>query len=575
MFFQSFLRKGLLKTVFIFLGLTLNAYANPQGEAVIAGTASFDRSTPNSLTVTTASDKTIINYSSFSIAANESTRFNQPTANSAVLNRVVGVDPSQVLGTLSSNGKLFLVNPNGIIFGAGCKVNAPSIVASTLDIANDDFIAGKYNFFKNGGNAFIINQGRLAAQPGGYVALLSQAVNNQGVIIADSGVVTLASGEKMTLALDAFDQISVVVDDAVKSEVIGPDGKKTTDAINNSGTIQANGGKVLLTAKVMKDVFDYAVNNTGVINAGSIQNNAGLIELTAGGAPIVNTGSMTANTVNINVQNADLQNRGSIVANLLGHLNGNISITAQNILQAGLVVADAEVDLTAVAAIETYPTPNSAYPIGGIVKGNQVNLVANAFGSSDLPLNINAAKFNITVPQGNIDIVGSSDVGSNVLLRGPPAGFGAISYNSDTNLVLDAANGSINVAPQTVISANDLTLIAQKGIDSHGSVTASNTLTLLSPGDIYSLGSLQSANLYERGNTFQVGGIFNPGNSDIKNADNAMTFSTDTGVSGTVTDGTDVIIAPGVTLTMTADTNFVAAWGIYHGRYLYNSRKRL
>ena len=138
-------------TTVLLLGVSLNAYANPQGESVVAGSATFDRSTANTLTVNTTSNNTIINYNSFSIAANEATRINQPSASSATLNRVVGVSASDIEGNLSSNGKIFLVNPNGIIFGANSSVNAPAIVASTLDINNNDFLNGNYNFFKNGG----------------------------------------------------------------------------------------------------------------------------------------------------------------------------------------------------------------------------------------------------------------------------------------------------------------------------------------------------------------------------------------------------------------------------------------
>ena len=108
-----------------------------------------------------------------------------------------------------------------------------------------------------------------------------------------------------------------------------------------------------------------------------------------------------------------------------------------------------------------------------------------------------------------------------------------------------------------------MTLTAQNGIYSYGSLIASNTLTLLSAGDIYSLGSLQSANLYERGYTFRVSGIFSPGVADIENADHAMEFTTDTDVSGIIGDGTDINIYPNVTLTMTADTSFVAATGAF------------
>ena len=143
---------------------------------------------------------------------------------------------------------------------------------------------------------------------------MSQAVNNKGVIIADLGSVALAAGEQMTLALDNQAQISVAISTAVQSEVIGPDGQQIKSAIQNSGTIQANGGKVLLTAKVLNDVFDNAVNNTGVIQATSLQNITGYVEITASGAPVVNTGTIQSNQINITVPNSTLINKGQVIS---------------------------------------------------------------------------------------------------------------------------------------------------------------------------------------------------------------------------------------------------------------------
>jgi filamentous hemagglutinin family protein len=101
------------------------AQANPIGGTVAAGQASF-ATTGNTLTVTNTPG-TIINWQGFSIGANETTRFAQQIASPAVLNRVVSNDPSNILGTLQSNGRVFLINPNGIVFGAG----------STVDVAGE------------------------------------------------------------------------------------------------------------------------------------------------------------------------------------------------------------------------------------------------------------------------------------------------------------------------------------------------------------------------------------------------------------------------------------------------------
>src|SRR5476651_1018021 len=120
------------------------AYANPVGPVVVGGQAAFVtrgnqlliRNTPGA----------IINWQQFSIQANESTRFIQQSAASAVLNRVVGVDPSLILGTLQSNGRVFLINPNGVLFGAGAQIDVAGLVASTLNLSNADFLAGRLRF---------------------------------------------------------------------------------------------------------------------------------------------------------------------------------------------------------------------------------------------------------------------------------------------------------------------------------------------------------------------------------------------------------------------------------------------
>src|SRR4051812_26690383 len=117
------------------------AGANPTGGVVVNGQVSFSQAQPNQLTVTN-SPGAIINWQGFSIGANETTRFNQQSASSAVLNRVVGGDVSSILGALTSNGKVFLVNPNGIIFGAGSRIDTAGFSATTGNLSNADFLAG-------------------------------------------------------------------------------------------------------------------------------------------------------------------------------------------------------------------------------------------------------------------------------------------------------------------------------------------------------------------------------------------------------------------------------------------------
>src|SRR3990172_9212984 len=113
------------------------------------------------------------------------TRFIQQSAASAVLNRVVGQDPSSILGALQSNGRVFLINPNGIMFGAGAQIDVAGLVASTLNLKNEDFLAGRMNFGADPTlAAAVVNQGRITASEGGRVYLIGGFVENQGVITA-------------------------------------------------------------------------------------------------------------------------------------------------------------------------------------------------------------------------------------------------------------------------------------------------------------------------------------------------------------------------------------------------------
>ncbi|MDD4909945.1 MAG: filamentous hemagglutinin N-terminal domain-containing protein [Candidatus Omnitrophica bacterium] len=314
--------------------------ALPEGEAVVSGSADFSYPDANTMNITT-SDRVIIDYQSFSIAQPETVRFIQPSGSSVALNRVRGGDPSTILGSLLANGKIFLINPNGILFGANARVDAAGLVASTLDISNEDFLEGRLNFQGVGG--YIINQGILTAKPGGYICLLSGAVDNQGAIQTVLGTVVLASGEKATLNLDDLGQISVVIDESVKQEVFGPDGEKQNDAVKNSGTISAAGGIVTLTAKALNDVFDHAINNSGRIEAKSLVERNGEVELVSEGSGIVqNTGDIEVSGVDeavnggsVLMQGERVGQFGKIEAGAVSGDGGNIELLGNDVVALG------------------------------------------------------------------------------------------------------------------------------------------------------------------------------------------------------------------------------------------------
>ncbi|MGD9015414.1 MAG: filamentous hemagglutinin N-terminal domain-containing protein, partial [Candidatus Omnitrophota bacterium] len=273
MFNKGYFRPVSIIVIIAFLFFPNSIYALPEGEQVVSGQATFDRSQNDTLNINVSTNRLITNYDSFSIAQSEAVNFYQPSSSSVALNRVIGVDPSRLLGTLTANGKIYLVNPHGVLFGPGCRIDTAGMIASTLNITDSDFLAGRYTFYGQGGS--VVNQGYISS-PGGYIALLGSSVENIGIIEAELGTITLASGQAITLNLDPQGLISVVVDDATTQNL-----EEKGSAVDNTGTLSADGGKVILTAQALDGVFDRAINTTGIIEANSIDGQTGEVTLEA------------------------------------------------------------------------------------------------------------------------------------------------------------------------------------------------------------------------------------------------------------------------------------------------------
>ena len=264
-----FVRKGLAVSLSLMLTFGPNVYAGPTGGAVSAGSASIAGGAGKT-TITQSSQNVAINWQGFNIGQTESVQFVQPNSNSVALNRVLGSDPSSILGSLSANGKVFLLNPNGILFGKGAQVNVGGLVASTLNITDGDFMAGTYKF-AGAGNGTVLNQASINTNAdGGYVVLLGANVSNQGVISAKLGTVALAAGNAVTLDMAGDGLLNVTVNQGAVNALV-----------QNGGVIRADGGQVLLTAQAAGNLLQSAVNNTGVIQAQTIENHNGTIRLLA------------------------------------------------------------------------------------------------------------------------------------------------------------------------------------------------------------------------------------------------------------------------------------------------------
>ena len=269
-------RSPLVALVLVTAALTPGGFANPYGEAVVAGNASFDR-TGSTLRVTTDSNRAIVNWQGFSINAGETTRFLQPSSNAVMLNRVVSGAPSAIYGNLEANGRIFLINPNGVVVGASGRVDTAGFLASTLDVANQQFLSGGDLSFTGSSGASVVNRGTIRAV-GGDILLLGGTVENSGNLNAPAGTVVLAAGSDILLKQAGDERV------AVRPAGIAGGG------VTNSGAIEA----VQAELKSHGNLYALAINNSGVIRATGAASRGGRVFLTSAGGNIRHSGTITA-----------------------------------------------------------------------------------------------------------------------------------------------------------------------------------------------------------------------------------------------------------------------------------------
>ena len=233
------------------------ALAGPEGEQVVRGNVTFERN--GNQTIIRAGDRSIINYRNFDIGAAESVRFIQPGAESRVLNRINSATPTRIDGSLSANGRVYIVNPAGVVFGRGSVINTAGLFAAAGQLSDADFVRGNDRFTGLTGN--VINEGSINGQ---QIVMAGRQVANFGSIVAPQGTVAMAAGE---------DVVITQRDGAMHVRVSGTAlGDATTAAVTNTGTIDTSslrgGGKVIMAAG---DVFGLAINTTGTVKGKNVE----------------------------------------------------------------------------------------------------------------------------------------------------------------------------------------------------------------------------------------------------------------------------------------------------------------
>jgi filamentous hemagglutinin family protein len=418
--------------------------ANPAGGTVVAGQAAVSSSGPH-LTVNQSTDRAIINWQSFSVGTGETARFNLPSSSAAVLNRVTGSQLSSLMGTLASNGHVYLLNPNGIVVGPNGHVVTGGFVASTLNLSDDQFLKGGAQTFRGSSTAGVVILGTVKASSGDVLLVASQ-VDNRGKLIAPDGHVVLAAGSEVLYAPDGETSI-----------VIGAPAPATGAAVNNSGIIEA--ASVQLAAA--GSPYALAVNNGGEISATAVKSVGGRVVLEGGAGNVAVDGSISA------VDGADGGTVSVAGARVAVTADGKIAANAASLGRGGAILVKGTV------ATDFAGTASATGGARG-GDGGQAEISGGTLGFSG-KVDLTAAKGrtgSLLLDPDEITVVSGNDQ--------PPsnAGSGTWAYADDPGS-RTISTGAI----ASLLASSNLTLQATNSITINGAISspAANLLEFDSP----------------------------------------------------------------------------------------------
>lgn len=525
--FSSFWRRTLLASTCLSVASTLAQAAPtlPTGGTYVVGSGTGTIGTAGSTeTITQSTAKGIINWGSFSIGSGGTVRFVQPNGSSITLNRVTGGSASTFANgsTLSANGQVWLINPNGIMFGAGSVVNVGGLIATTADMADSDFEAGNYNF-SNATGAKVENDGQITASnpanlnSAGYVALAGAQVVNKGVITAKLGVVQLAAGKAYTVAFNPDGLLQFQVTTPIDSAIAPPKG---TALINNSGTLAADGGTVLMTSRAAGTVIDNVINTSGIVQANSVAllgNGDVVLDAEGGNAGVNLLGNGTVTTGGT----ATLTSTGTIAeatgasvtaASLTGSSAGGVTLTStSNAIGAFGPFTNATGGSLA------FTNGGALTTTGNITSAGNVQLTGGAgsvsFGGTVSGVGVNLASLSGTgLSVGTTDVVGTLFISNASLSQ----------INASGSLTLRTTGASDAISSNGVTAAatgEPVTLISQDAVN-FGSA-GSNFGSSLTVRPVLKAGIAAPMTVAFAGPVTAAGGIAiraNAGNLNVSNA---------------------------------------------------------
>src|SRR5690349_12701505 len=284
------------------------AYAQGVGGTVVRGNATIV--TQGNTQTITNTPGTVINWQGFSIPSQNIVQFLQQSASSTVLNRVTGATPSSILGQLQSNGRVYLINPNGITIGKGAVIDVAGFVASSLNLSDADFAAGRHRFAETPGAGAVINQGSIKTSSGGMVYLVGQNIENSGIIKSPQGEIILAAGKSIELVDAGTPEIRV--------QITASDNQAL-----NLGQLFASGGRIGMYAGLIRHSGTANANTAVVGENGKIVFKATKdVKLEAGS--VTTASGPTAGSVKVEAQTGTAIIAGAVEANATAGRGGSI-----------------------------------------------------------------------------------------------------------------------------------------------------------------------------------------------------------------------------------------------------------
>ena len=426
----------------------------------------------NVQTITSTLEQTIINATSSNIAAGSTVKFVGPTydngAMASFLFRDIGNSPSNIDGNILSNSFLVWVNQNGINIGADAHIDAPSLVLSTRDITDSNFLSANYIFEKQldqETDRLLLNKGTITISQGGFGVLIAGAVENQGVIVCPLGTIVLAGGSHVQLGISSNKFLSIVIDDEQANDVYDYAGNKVKDQLKNSGSLIANGGMVILRAEALPGIFEKAINMSGYIKANKIDDKDGVVKLISSGA-IEISGEISATRIEIGKEatppaSVNMTDSAKLIAEEsirvaadrvsvntaspvveINKTKGDLYISNSQRIGDLITIEGTGLKVTYLAnsdfTLKTDGTADTSPAV--ILYGNSITVIARHFGNSVTPLNIDSPNIHIRRTVGDIEIAQSVGIGTSIQITGPPdSGFGQIIYPKSSSLSLEAA----------------------------------------------------------------------------------------------------------------------------------------